>query len=605
MTTRDYYAPDFEVKIEGLTMQADVTAAVIDLAYESSLDTADMFTLRLNNAGLRFSDSALFDVGKNVEIYMGYAGDLQPMMLGEIAAVSPEFPESGAATLTVTGYDKSYRMRHNRKFRTFSNSIPSLVAAQIAAENLLIPMVDPASMPFESMTQHSSDMEFLQELADSTFFDVYVYWDRLYFQLPRPQTEAVALEWGRNLSSFSPRLSTSGLAGAVAILDYDSDLAQPIIGLVPAIAADFDLETIDERLGSAFRDLLTSLGTHYLADRSVNSFPDALSLGKAVVSAILEGLFEGYGTCIGIPDLRAGRIVEIGGVGRRFSGRYRLRRVTHTIGEGGYRTSFEVSQRNSGTILQLMRRWVGPNDGHMPGSLVGTVLSNVDPLLKNRVLITYPALGGEVMNWAKVDPPDAGMQFMPNVGDDVVVTFEKGDLDRPRIVARSWNVKKGPPEMPAPTNLRRVIQSPAGHTITLDDTPGTGSISLETALGAKVTLTDGPGAGRISLETLNVPQKGAKIVLDDTPGAENIVIESSIMGTRIAVNGAGNITIETAGTVSINKGVQGAARQGDKVNVTIPPGTFLVAATAGVLNPTLMTVEGVITSASQTVRIGG
>src|SRR5438093_13511236 len=105
-----YYAPAFDVKIEGLTLAADVTKAVIDLTYDNNLETADMFTLRLNNADLKLTDSVLFDVGKQVEIYMGYAGDLHAMMLGEITAINPVFPQNGAPTLTIIGYDKSQRM---------------------------------------------------------------------------------------------------------------------------------------------------------------------------------------------------------------------------------------------------------------------------------------------------------------------------------------------------------------------------------------------------------------------------------------------------------------------------------------------------------------
>ena len=63
-----YYVPDFAVKISGLTLAADVTSAVTELTYDNNLETADMFSLHLNNADLRFTDSALFDVGKTVEI---------------------------------------------------------------------------------------------------------------------------------------------------------------------------------------------------------------------------------------------------------------------------------------------------------------------------------------------------------------------------------------------------------------------------------------------------------------------------------------------------------------------------------------------------------
>lgn len=523
----DYYAPAFEVKIEGLTMEADVTQDIIDLTYESSLDTADMFTLRLNNADLRLTDSALFDVGKRVEIYMGYVGNVQPMMLGEIAVVNPEFPEGGAPTLTITGYDRSYRMRHNRKLRTFQNTNASLVAAQIAAENLLIPLIDPASMIFESKTQNSSDMDFLQELAEFTFFEVYVQWDKLYFRLPRPQTELIALEWGKNLSSFSPRLSTAGQVGAVSVLDYDSDLCQPIVGLVPVLAADFDLEAMGERLGSTFLDWLTTLGTRMVACHSIGSFPDALTFAKSIVSAILEGLFEGHGSCIGIPELRAGKMVEINGVGRRFSGKYRISKATHTIGDGGYRTTFEVTQRNSGTILQLMRRWMkgeslpsARQSEQIPGAIIGKVISNVDPLKKNRVLLSYPCMGFAVENWAHVDPPDSGMYFMPNVGDDVLVTFEKGDIDRPRVIGRSWNILQRPPEMQDGANLKRVIQSRTGHTITLDDTPGSSGIYLSTLSGAEIYVGS---LGEVEM----MSSGGAKIVLDQQG---NVIIKSGPTG---------------------------------------------------------------------------
>ena len=49
----------------------------------------------------------------------------------------------------------------------------------------------------------------------------------------------------------------------------------------------------------------------------------------------------GSGTCLGDPTIRAGGKLELSGIGR-FTGTYSISRVTHTIGEGGYLTSFEV-----------------------------------------------------------------------------------------------------------------------------------------------------------------------------------------------------------------------------------------------------------------------
>jgi phage protein D/phage baseplate assembly protein gpV len=514
---QQYYVPDFEVKIHGLTMEADVKSAVISLTYDNNLDQADMFQLTLNNADLRFTDSPLFDVGKDAEIYMGYANNLQPMMLGEIVAVRPSFPEGGAPTITITGYDKSHRMRHNHKTRAFHFANASLIAAQIAAENLLVPVVDPTSLSFACKTQNSSDMALLKELAGRTFFEVYVHWDKLYFRFPRPQTEAVLLDWGKNLSSFSPRLSTSGQVGLQCVRDYDQKLATTIVGLVPVIGVDTNLGTILEKLGGAFVDQLTSFGQQCLTDEPVESFADAFTFAKAILEELLEGLLEGSGTCIGLPELRAGEMVNIGGVGKKFSGLYRLRQVTHSLSSSGYQTTFEVTQRSSSTMLQLFRKIFegkpSPNQRRkMDTAVIGTVANNVDPEGLGRVLLRYPWFSDTVVSgWAKVVQPDTGTYFIPDIGEDVWVTFEKGDFDRPVVTGSLWNVHRTPPEVATPENFKKVLRTRLGHRITLDDTPSTGGISLETIGKAKihldaegnVTIEAGP-SGTITLKTSGV-----------------------------------------------------------------------------------------------------
>lgn len=489
-----YYAPDFEVKILGLTMEADVKRSVVNLSYDNNLDQADMFQMTLNNADLRFTDSALFDVGKNVEIHMGYVNNLQPMMLGEIASVSPSFPEGGAPTITITGYDKSHRMRHNHKARSFKFSNASIIASQIAAENLLIPVVDPTPLTFESKTQNSGDMALLKELAARTFFEVYVHWNKLYFRAPRPQTEAVFLEWGKNLSSFSPRLSTSGQVGLQCVRDYDQKLATTIVGLVPVVSVDTNLDNIIEKLGSTFVDQLSEFGLSCVTDETVDSFPEALAFAKSILQEILEGVFEGHGTCIGIPELRAGNIVNIAGIGKKFSGDYRLRKVTHSIGGGGYQTTFEVTQKSSSTMLQLFRKVFedspSPNRRKkMDSAVVATVINNVDSEGLGRVQLRYPWFSDTVISaWAKVVQPDIGTYFMPNIGEDVWVTFEKGDFDRPVVTGSLWNVNNMPSETPTPDNFRKVIRTRLGHQIVWDDTPESGGISIETTNKAKLHL---------------------------------------------------------------------------------------------------------------------
>jgi phage protein D len=128
--TGDFYAPRFSVRVAGLTLAADIAALVSSVSYESSTDVADGVTLALSDPDRRLIDLPLFDLGRAVELYLGYGDDLKPMMLGEIAAIEPSFPESGAPMVRISGYDRSYRLRHGQPDRpAFHHMTDSLIAA--------------------------------------------------------------------------------------------------------------------------------------------------------------------------------------------------------------------------------------------------------------------------------------------------------------------------------------------------------------------------------------------------------------------------------------------------------------------------------------------
>ena len=526
MSVQPYYVPDFLVKIAGVTLEADVSSAVISLSYDNNIDTADMFTLQLNNADLRFTDAAIFDVGKEVEIHIGYVGNLQPMMLGEITAVNPSFPASGAPTLTVTGYDKSHSMRHNRPSRfTFKGVSDSAIAAQIATENRLIPVVDSAPMPpRKSVQQTGSDWAFLKELADRNFFQVYVYWDKLYFRSPQPQTEMVVLEWGKNLSSFNPRLSTSGQAGIQIVRGYDEQLAQKIVAILPVVSLGSELEDLIERLGSSFLEKLVKFGRHVIRNKTVSNYLEATTLAKSILKQVLEGLYEGTGNCIGIPELRAGEMIEIRGLGKRFSGKYTLSRVTHTIDQGGYQTQFEVSQKFNTSLLQSIRTKTvespSPNrQERINGVVIGIVENNIDPTGLGNVILSFPHLSDVNLSApARIATLMAGANqrgtyFLPEKGDCVLVAFEQGDINKPVILGSLWHGKDTPPIANNTPNFQQVIQTKSGMKLTFDDTPKQEKILLEWKGGdPSISLEQGKISLKINNKSLlEISAEGVKI----------------------------------------------------------------------------------------------
>ncbi len=121
--------------------------------------------------------------------------------------------------------------------------------------------------------------------------------------------------------------------------------------------------------------------------------------------------------------------------------------------------------------------------------------------------------------------PKSGSWFIPDVDDEVLVVFEAGDPRQPYVIGGLWNGDNPPPETmdPAGANTRRVLRSPGGVKVTLDDQAGRESVTIETPGGQRLALTDGPAGVQ--------------------------VVDAS--GNSVSLGPAG-ITISAAGKVTIN-----------------------------------------------------
>ena len=85
-----------------------------------------------------------------------------------------------------------------------------------------------------------------------------------------------------------------------------------------------------------------------VVDMPVFSQKEADECAKAILLARSNDLVKASGTCVGLPDLRAGRRVRIAGLGARFSGEYFITDTTHTINDNGYITKFNGRREQPG-----------------------------------------------------------------------------------------------------------------------------------------------------------------------------------------------------------------------------------------------------------------
>ena len=123
------------------------------------------------------------------------------------------------------------------------------------------------------------------------------------------------------------------------------------------------------------------------------------------------------------------------------------------------------------------------------GRYRGEVLDVEDPKSIGRVKVKVPEVLGDVdSGWAlpafAASGDGSGIYAIPPVGAGVWVEFEAGDLARPVWVG-GWHKDGGLPKDAAPKKF--IIQTPGGHTLTLDD-DGT-KIEIKESGGTSITMS--------------------------------------------------------------------------------------------------------------------
>lgn len=136
------------------------------------------------------------------------------------------------------------------------------------------------------------------------------------------------------------------------------------------------------------------------------------------------------------------------------------------------------------------------HSGRILGVVTGIVTNNNDPDGLGRVKVKFPWLSdGDESFWARIAAPmagrDRGVYFLPEVEDEVLVAFDRGDVHFPYVIGSLWNGKDtAPASNDNGKNDVRVIKSRSGHVIRLTDAPGAETIEIIDASGRNSVVID-------------------------------------------------------------------------------------------------------------------
>ena len=565
-------------EIDGKPLPDDIAPLLVSAYVDDSQQLPDTFVLRFRDPNRMVLAKTGARVGAPIKISVQVATGAEPeaLIFGEVTALEAEYDTGGTFTL-IRGYDQTHRFFRGRRTAAYQKMTASDIATTIVQRvGLEVGEVTSTTTVYEHLSQAGqTDWEILSALARTANLEITVREGKFSLSPPAvagsaptaggpSDQEPLALQLGRDLLRFRSVLSSAGQVSAVEVRGWDVATKQALTATEPATSTRIELPTTTaEKLAQEFgAPTLIATDVPYRTQAEVDQAAAALADDQGSSFAEFEG------TARGNPKLRAGAAVSIDGLGEPFDGKYTITTSRHRFDPlTGYTTAFSVTGRKDRTLLGLAS---GGRDHGSQGLVIGQVSDVNDPENQARVKVTFPWLSDDyVSGWARTvhagAGKDRGWHILPEVGDEVLVGFEQGAVDRPVVVGGLYNGIDTPPSGPVPVIDggtgqvdRRSMVSRKGHRIDLVDAASGDGIRLATA-DDKLTLIMDQSQTSITLRADGtVTIEGSKGITIDAKQAD-----LSLKGKKIDVQatsgvnlngGQGSVDVATNGSLSV-KGI--------------------------------------------------
>lgn len=533
-------------------LMRDVEQIVIDRC----LHLPDVASITLHDPQLTWVDSAALVPGATLTISVRASAE-HVLFDGEVTEIEPEF-DRGTHRVTLRAYNRLHRLAHGRRVRSFVNVSDADLFRQLADEVGLTAQVEASGEVYPYILQaNETNLAFLQRRAAAIGAFLFVRGTTLHCAPARPEQETLEVTWGESLYEFRPRLTTIHQVQATLARGWDPSSKRALLGKAGAdhLTPQVDLRLAGGASGGAIAARAFDLGETQLliADRPLRTQRAADLLAQAAAEQRAGRFIEAEGACAGMPALVAGIELTIRAIGDRFSGTYFVTGTTHRYTrQDDYQTSFTVSGLSPATLLGLLEPETAPSPRHTLA--IGVVTDNNDPLGQGRVRLSFPWLSpDDASDWARVvvvgGGDQRGIQFLPEIDDEVLVGFEMGDITYPYVLGGLWNGVDAAPRandqiLAAQQVRHRVIRSRTGHEIRIDDEDGGGGITVEDRQGNIITIDTRSNA-------IAIQSKGPISLTSDADLSLTAKGTLSIKGAKIAIDGKASVEV-TAPMIDLN-----------------------------------------------------
>lgn len=390
--------------------------------------------------------------------------------------------------------------------------------------------------PIPYMAQYNESVfDFMNRL--SALYGEWFYYDgtKVYFGKPdRDNTEKIVYD----MDLEEVRLVANLVPGKSARYDYVAQENKQHNADTPAKPDGMnDLQSIAHSCSEkAYTAKTTSAADPHVTDKA--ELDEQMRIVKNASGANLLNI-KGIGkTC----RIRIGEIIDVSFPDRMKLpplGKFRIVGIEHEVRRDGHYSNSFVGVPD-GTVH------IPVPDVKRPLALpeLATVKENNDDKGQGRVKVAFDwQKNGKTTNWIRVQTPNAGVSgavpknrgwvFVPEVGDQVMVSYEHGNPDRPYVtgsVFHSGSGKGGDKD-----NKVKSIITRSGNAIVFDDE--TGSIVITDQTGKQLIILDGTDAITVM----------AKKSITLTNEAESVIVMDDksigLQADTIALEGRKSVTL--------------------------------------------------------------
>jgi hypothetical protein len=582
-----------QVLVMGAPLNPLVSSALVSVEVDSTMFVPSQFKLVFRGS----PDSVLLPGGLQlvtpVSVLVSNDGVPTPLITGEVTAVEVE--HAAGETLTIVrGMDRSHRLMRGTKTMAYPEMTAAAVVTMLLGESGVIPgEIIPTENIYPWLSQANvSSWVFIQQLAKLENYVAYSDALGLFNFCPmiKPMmglppamtylTPAIGtqLVMGKNLIRLRAVVTSAEQVPAVTVMGYDPTLTAPVVGPFPSIPSSsqsIDPAVLPPLVGGEF-----GATPFFDSSRPFDSEGTAMSWAESVAGDIAGALAELEGECLGNPSLLAGESVTLGMAGMPFDGYYVCSAARHVFepDNGGYTTWVTVGGFKDRSLYALSSG-SGPVDEQrptIPGLVMGTVVNNLDPEGEGKVQVMLPWLSPAYISaWARVmqigaSKVGSGFLWVPEIGDEVLIGFDRGSIDHPYVIGNLYNgiAKPFPPPSVEGVVANRRIASRMAHTIQWNDGPTALGISIMTAPAEaspnsvvldnqqmKITVNS---FGQVEISGVVGVKISSEAMLSlDAPeisiGGEDTA-SLSLAGATVTVGGAttASVSVGSASTASVN-----------------------------------------------------